>query len=64
MLFRSIELWEEEKAAIEARFCDNDYFSNDPENFQADQKRLAELEHLLEQGYQRWEALEEKQNSF
>ncbi len=60
----NIELWEEEKAAIEARFCDNDYFSNDPENFQADQKRLAELEHLLEQGYQRWEALEEKQNSF
>jgi len=60
----NIESWEEEKVAIEARFCDNDYFANDPESFQKDQKRLAALERLLEQGYQRWEALEEKQNNF
>jgi hypothetical protein len=41
-----------------------DYFSNDPENFQKDQKRLDELSSLLDNGYVRWEELEEKQNSF
>ncbi|MCF6208151.1 MAG: ATP-binding cassette domain-containing protein, partial [Ghiorsea sp.] len=63
-LLKNIEDWEAEQEAIEAKFCDMDYFSNDPENFQKDQKRLAELTQLLEQGYERWEALEEKQASF
>ena len=59
-----IEAWEEEKAVIEARFCDADYFSNDPDNFQKDQKQLDTLENQLQQAYARWEALEEKQASF
>ena len=61
---KNIEAWEAEQEAIEAKFCDTDYFSNDPESFQKDQKRLDALSKLLEQGYERWEALEEKQNSF
>ncbi|MDQ7002274.1 MAG: ABC transporter, partial [Ghiorsea sp.] len=61
---RHIETWEEEKKGIEARFCDADYFSKEPENFQNDQKRLAEIEGLLIQGYARWEALDAKQQSF
>ncbi len=60
----NIEAWEAEKEALEAKFCDVDYFSNDPESFQKDQKRLDELANLLESGYTRWEELEEKQNSF
>jgi len=60
----NIEAWEAEKETIEAKFCDVDYFSNDPENFQKDQKRLDELSSLLDNGYVRWEELEEKQNSF
>ena len=59
-----IEAWEEEKETIEARFCDVDYFSKQPEDFQNDQKRLAELENLLAHGYERWEALETKLQSF
>jgi len=60
----NIEAWEAEKETIEANFCDVDYFSNDPESFQKDQKRLDELSSLLDNGYVRWEELEEKQNSF
>jgi len=56
-----IERMEEAKAAIEERFCDPDYFSRDAESFQADQKRLAELETKLAEAYVRWETLETKQ---
>jgi ATP-binding cassette subfamily F protein uup len=59
-----IEAWEEEKETIETHFCDADYFSNDPDSFQKDQKHLAELEKNLKQAYARWETLEEKQASF
>jgi len=59
-----IEAWEEEKENIEARFCDNDYFNKSPEDFQKDQKRLAELDDLLTHAFERWEALETKQQSF
>ncbi len=59
-----IETWEKEKAEIEARFCDADYFTKNPEGFQSDQKLLDTLSTKLEQAYARWEALEEKQASF
>ena len=59
-----IEAWEKEKAKIEARFCDADYFTKNPEGFQSDQKLLDVLNTKLEQAYARWEALEEKQASF
>lgn len=55
-----IETMEEEKSAIEERFCDPDYFNRDAEGFQKDQKRLDELGNQLATAYERWEALEEK----
>jgi len=57
----AIESMEEEKAAIEERFCDPDYFSRDAAGFQQDQQRLGELEVKLAEAYGRWEALEAKQ---
>ncbi len=53
-----IEAMEEEKAAIEARFCEPDYFRRDAEGFRRDQARLAELEAELSSAYARWEELE------
>ena len=58
-----IEAMEEEKAAIEARFCQPDYFTADAEAFQQDQQRLNELEALLESAYDDWQALEAKQET-
>jgi len=59
----SIEAMDAEKATIEARFCDVDYFARDAEAFQRDQQRLAELEDALAAAYTRWEALEALQES-
>jgi len=56
----TIEQLESEKAGIEARFCDPDYFQQDAGSFQADQQRLTELTKELEAAYARWEALEAK----
>jgi len=56
-----IEAMESEKAKIEARFCDPDYFSNDDEGFRKDQQRLAELEQKLTDTYTRWDKLETRQ---
>jgi ATP-binding cassette subfamily F protein uup len=53
-----IEAMEEEKAAIEARFCEPDYFRRDAEGFRRDKARLAELEDELAAAYARWEELE------
>jgi len=58
-----IEAMESEKAVIEERFCQSDYFSTDAEGFQKDQQRLAQLEALLENAYDRWQELEAKQES-
>ena len=58
-----IEKLEEEKAAIEGKFCDSDYFTKDPAAFQCDQQRLAELQAELSTAYARWEGLEAKQES-
>ncbi|MDX8384152.1 MAG: ATP-binding cassette domain-containing protein [Ghiorsea sp.] len=59
-----IEAYDHEKAAIETRFCDTSYFTDSPEAFQQDQKRLHELEQALASAYSRWEELEAKQESF
>ena len=53
-----IEALEAEKAAIEARFCEPDYFARDAEGFRRDRQRLAELEEELAAAYARWEELE------
>jgi len=53
-----IKVLDEEKAAIESRFCAADHLTRDPEAFQKDQQRLAELEDELSSTYARWEALE------
>jgi len=60
----NIEKWDAEKEAIEARFCETDYFTRDPDGFQKDQIRLSALEKDLELAYHRWEELETKQASF
>jgi len=60
----NIETMEEEKNAIEARFCDPDYFTNNAEAYQKDQQRLATLDEQLLDAYARWESLEEKQTAF
>jgi len=57
-----IENLETEKSDIEARFCDVDYFTQDSDAYQTDQKRLAALENELIDAYARWEILEEKQS--
>jgi len=56
-----IEAMESEKAGIEARFCDPDYFSKDAGGYQRDQQRLAGLEEELAAAYARWETLEARQ---
>ncbi len=58
-----IESMESEQSEIEARFCEPDYFTANPEAFQADQQRLTELESKLETAYARWEAIEAKQET-
>jgi len=55
-----IEAMEDEKLAIEARFCNADYFTSDAEGFQRDQERLNQLETLLAQAYDHWQELEAK----
>jgi len=56
-----IEGMELEKAEIESRFCDPDYFSKDAEGFQKDQQRLSNLEEKLTSTYAHWGELEAKQ---
>jgi len=57
-----IEAMEAEKAEIEARFCDPDYFTRDEEAFVKDQMRLTELENALTHCYESWDELETKQS--
>ena len=56
-----IEQMEAEKAAIEARFCNPNYFTDDAEAYQKDQRRLSVLDDMLRNAYGCWESLEEKQ---
>jgi len=58
-----IEAWEEEKATIEQRFCDPDYFQKNSEACRNDQQRLQVIEKSLEAAYQQWQELEEKQQA-
>jgi len=60
----NIEKIEEEKAEIEERFCNPDYFTRDVEAYQKDQQRLSALDDALLDAYARWESLEEKQTAF
>ena len=55
-----IEALEAEKAAIEGRFCDPEYFGRDADGFMADQQRLDAIEAELAEAYARWEELEAK----
>nr|WP_236075185.1 ATP-binding cassette domain-containing protein [Mariprofundus sp. EBB-1] len=58
-----IEAMEAEKTDIEARFCQADYFTANPEAFQADQTRLSDIETKLETAYERWQEIEAKQEA-
>lgn len=63
LLPEKIEAMEAEKASIEERFCEPDYFSRDAAAFQKDQQRLSVLEAELAKAYERWEAIEAKQEA-
>jgi len=56
-----IEAMESEKAEIEARFCDPDYFSNNAEGYRCDQQGLSDLEKKLTDAYARWDVLVSRQ---
>jgi len=58
-----IEELETQKAEIEERFCDPDYFQRDAEGYRKDQDRLTALTAELENVYSRWQELEEKQEA-
>lgn len=60
---QDIEALENEQSDIEQRFCNPSYFQEHADAYQKDQQRLQEIESLLLQYYDDWEALEEKQAS-
>ncbi|MDX8377750.1 MAG: ATP-binding cassette domain-containing protein [Mariprofundales bacterium] len=55
-----IEAWEEEQHKISAWFCQENIYAIEAEKCRAHEKRLRELEPLLEVAYSRWEALEQR----
>lgn len=55
-----IESLEAEKAAIEGRFCDPNYFNRDAAAYCRDRARLSALAAELEAAFGRWQALEER----
>ena len=57
----AIEALEAEQATLHAKMTAPDYFRNDPEVLRADQQRHDEIESLLLEMLERWEALEQRQ---
>ena len=57
---KEIEALEAEQLALAAKMALPEYFRQPPEALKADQKRHDEIEALLTQKLQRWEALESK----
>ena len=57
---REIEALEAEQAALGAKMGAPEYFRQPPEALRADQKRSGEIETLLMEKLERWEALEAK----
>jgi len=57
---REISMLEVEQAALAARMSAADYFRQPPAILRADQARNAEIEKLLIEKLERWEALEAK----
>jgi len=57
----AIEALEGEQATLHAKMTAPDYFRNDPEVLRADQQRHDEIESLLLEMLERWEALEQRQ---
>ena len=59
-LHAEIESLEAEQKALYARMHAPDYFRQPPDALRADQARSAEIERLLMEKLERWEALEAK----
>src|SRR5690606_30307338 len=57
----AIEALEGEQATLHAKMTAPDYFRNDPEVLRADQQRHDEIESLLLEMLERWEALAQRQ---
>jgi ATP-binding cassette subfamily F protein uup len=49
---------EAEQRALTAKMSDPEYYRQPPEQLRADQRRIGEIETLLMQKLERWEALE------
>jgi ATP-binding cassette subfamily F protein uup len=60
---KEIEALEAEQAALAARMSAPEYFKQAPDVLRADQKRTGEIEALLMEKLERWEALEVKASS-
>jgi ATP-binding cassette subfamily F protein uup len=58
-----IKALEAEQQALHARMHDPDYYRQPPDVLRADQERSAEIETLLSEKLERWEALESKSRS-
>ncbi|MFA7503137.1 MAG: ATP-binding cassette domain-containing protein [Burkholderiaceae bacterium] len=56
-----IEALEAEQAALQAKMSAPDYFRNSPDVLRTDQQRHDEIENLLVEMLERWEALEARQ---
>jgi ATP-binding cassette subfamily F protein uup len=54
----TLEQWEEEQRALNLRVCAPDYHRAGAEQMRADRERAAELDRLIAEGLDRWEALE------
>jgi ATP-binding cassette subfamily F protein uup len=55
-----IEALEAEQQALTAKMSAPDYFRQPPDVLRGDQKRTSEIENLLMEKLERWEALESK----
>ena len=54
---------EAEQRALTAKMSDREYYRQPPEQLRADQRRIGEIETLLMQKLERWEALEAPRSS-
>ncbi|MDX8408608.1 MAG: ATP-binding cassette domain-containing protein [Mariprofundales bacterium] len=56
-----IAQWESEQSALEHQFADGAFYQRDPKGFVAAQQKLISLQQQLEDAYDEWALLEEKQ---
>ena len=60
VLPQTIETLETEQTGLIAKMSETGYHARDPQEIKADNERLKEIEVLLTESFDRWEALETK----